>query len=260
MFPTSTGSMTNGKPSDRTIHNDVQAILSIAKIMPDASPSTCPKCDGSGFIKTFKNGIGSIQACPICSARKAHEARLANSGISKADYEAYTFDTFKRDTECAARMGAIADKFVETRQPHQGCGFFGKPGTGKTHICIAICQKLDIPHYYWQYRAEIQRIKNSAYKNSQVYDELILKPSKAELLFIDDLFKGAVINGGLAPQDQQIMFDIINRRYMNRLPTIFSSEYTVDKIIRLDEAIGSRIAEMCRPFTCICQGTNRRLK
>lgn len=238
---------------------DVQLILDIAKVMPNGSPSICPKCDGSGFIKTFKDGVGSIKACPICSAKKAHEARLTNSGISKEDYGQYTLETFKRDTECSARMGAIADQFIATRKPHQGCGFFGKPGTGKTHICIAICQALELPHYYWQYRAEIQRIKNSAYKNSEVYDELIVKPAKASLLFIDDLFKGAVINGGLAPQDVQIMFDIINRRYMNRLPTIFSSEFTIDKIVRYDEAIGSRIAEMCRPFTCICQGQNRRL-
>ena len=257
-FPTSNGCTTNGKQSPKTAMA-VQAILDIARVMPGDVPSTCPKCDGSGYIKTWENGIGHLETCPICAERKAHEARLANSGISKEDYEAYTLDTFKRDTECAAAMGEVADRFINTRKPYQGCGFFGKPGTGKTHICIAICQALKLPHYYWQYRAEIQRIKNSAYKNSQVYDELIVKPSKASLLFVDDLFKGAIINGGLAPQDQQIMFDIINRRYMNRLPTIFSSEYSLDKITSFDEAIGSRIAEMCRPFNCKCQGKNRRL-
>ena len=225
----------------------------------EPKPSSCPKCDGSGYIKSWENGISHIEECPICAARKAHEARLKLSGISKEDYERYTMASFKPDTEEARRMKAAAGYYLANAKKEQSTGYFGKPGTGKTHICIAICQASNRPHYYWQYRAEIQRIKNAAYRLPQEYDELIKKAATASFLYIDDLFKGAIINGGLSGQDKQIMFDIINRRYMNKLPTIFSSELPLKKIIALDEGIGSRIAEMTGIYAITCNGVNRRI-
>lgn len=223
------------------------------------APSQCPKCDGSGYIKTFHNGIGHIETCPICAARRANEARLKQSGISASDYERYTLESFKADTDDARRMKAAAEYYLEHASENQSIGFFGKPGTGKTHICIAICQALKRPHYYWQYRAEIQKIKNAAYRLPLEYDNLIKWAASANLLYIDDLFKGAVINGGLAGQDEQIMFDVINRRYINKLPTIFSSELSLKKIMTMDEAVGSRIAEMTGIYAITCGGVNRRV-
>lgn len=225
----------------------------------DPKPSPCPKCDGSGYIKRWKDGQGHIEICPICAERHAQEARLRNSGISPADYERFTLESFKADTEEARRMKAAAEHYLANAAPTQSIGYFGKPGTGKTHICIALCQASRRPHYYWPYRAEIQKIKNAAYRIPALYDELILKPSKASFLYIDDLFKGAVINGGLSQQDLQIMFEIIDKRKMNRLPTVFSSELSLRKIIALDEGLGSRIAEMTGIYMIGTSGANRRV-
>ena len=225
----------------------------------EPKPSPCPRCDGSGVLKSWKDGKSHIEPCPICAAKEAHEARLKLSGISKEDYEKYTLDTFKADTEEARRMKAAAEYYLANAKKEQSIGYFGKPGTGKTHICIALCQASNRPHYYWQYRAEIQRIKNAAYRLPKEYDELIKKAGTASFLYIDDLFKGAVINGGLSKQDEQIMFDIINRRYMNHLPTIFSSELPLKRIMALDEGIGSRIGEMVGMYAITCTGVNRRV-
>ena len=83
-------------------------------------------------------------------------------------------------------------------------------------------------------------------------------------LFIDDLFKlaGKVQNGHLVDVDREelrIIFDIINARYLNHLTTIFSSEYSVNDITVVDEALGSRIFEMVSPYGLLISGKNQRL-
>lgn len=79
----------------------------------------------------------------------------------------------------------------------------------------------------------------------------------AEILLIDDLFKGKVNE-----TDINIMFEIINHRYINKLPIICSTEYLVEEILSFDEAIGSRIYEMSKDFMFEIKGqeNNYRLK
>jgi DNA replication protein DnaC len=77
------------------------------------------------------------------------------------------------------------------------------------------------------------------------------------VLLIDDLFKG-----NITKSDINIIFEIINHRYLNHLPLIISSEYTADKLLDFDEAIGSRIIEMCKDYLVQFEGreNNYRLR
>ena len=98
------------------------------------------------------------------------------------------------------------------------------------------------------------------YKNLDRYDEMIARVSQLPWLYIDDLFKGAIKGNEMQSQDQQIMFDIINSRYVNRMPTIVSSEFPLDEITIADEGIGSRLKEMLEPYVYTVHGENRRLR
>ena len=69
--------------------------------------------------------------------------------------------------------------------------------------------------------------------------------------------KGRLID--VEREDLQVIFDIINARYLNHLTTIFSSEYKVLDIIAVDEALGSRIYEMVSPYGIFVQGENQRM-
>lgn len=224
----------------------------------------CPKCDGSGLIKINRNGQIVIRYCSVCEQKQANRRYLKQSGISKSDYEKYSFKTFKIETEETKKMKDIAYGFIEDKTA-KGMGVFGKSGTGKTHICIATCQEMNMSHLYWQYRTEIQRLKNSMYKDYGRYDELISKAKNAKCLYIDDLFKGAMkkeLNGNVSIQEQdlQIMFDIINNRYIKSgIKTIVSSEFTLNEIFKADEAIGGRIYEMVNKYALKLDGKNRRL-
>ena len=78
------------------------------------------------------------------------------------------------------------------------------------------------------------------------------------VLLIDDLFKGK-----LSESDINIVFEIINYRYLNFLPIIVSSEFNINRLLSFDEGVGSRIYEMCKDYVVEIEkdmNNNYRLK
>ena len=96
---------------------------------------------------------------------------------------------------------------------------------------------------YMPYRDVITKIKQNML-DDDYYKKTINKYQKCDMLLIDDLFKGKVNES-----DINIMFEIVNYRYLNYKPMIVSSEYTVDMLLAFDEGIGSRIYEMSKSYT-----------
>ena len=228
--------------------------------VPKETKFPCKRCGGTGFIYFRQNGVDYACRCPECLAVRNQAMFLKESGITLEDYKQYTLGKFDTHTPMSYRMKRMALAYLEDEN-RKGIGYFGQPGTGKTHICIAICQAMHKEHMYWQYRHEIQKIKLVMYKDAKKYGKLMYKACTAPYLYIDDLFKGAIANGQLQAQDQQIMFEIINQRYIKKLPTMFSSEFFSEQIITADEAIGSRIKAMVAPYWLnITDTENRRLK
>ena len=222
----------------------------------------CSICGGGGYIYKTVNGYSFADECS-CVTEKKIERYLRSSGVDYEEYLSKSISTFKVDTDEAENMKQIAEQFLEDDKA-TGAGYFGKSGTGKTHICIAICQELTrskaIPHFYFAYRREIQRLK-SVFFHSEDYDRLMSKWTSCKVLFIDDLFKFATDRTGtIQTQDLQIMFDIINSRYLNKAVTIFSSEFALNDIKNIDAALASRIYEMIGPYRLKCEGDNRRFK
>lgn len=135
----------------------------------------------------------------------------------------------------------------------------GNSGCGKTHISIAIANNLMRKKkkvIYMPYRDVIINIKQNML-DGEVYAKALNKYKKAEILLIDDLFKGQI-----SKSDINIMFEIINYRYMNNMPMIISTEMTIIEVIKTDEAVGSRLYEMVKSYTIEILGgeNNYRLK
>lgn len=232
----------------------------------------CERCGNTGYVEVLsEDGYETVYPCPDCYERRQVVRRLKASGVSPEDYAKYTLTRFDGGrSETSYRMKALAERYIHEHVPNgHGFGVFGSSGMGKTHICIAICQSLtrqyDEPHYYFSYRAEIPELIKSMKSFTAGYDKQIEKWKTCKNLYIDDLFKfsGKVENGRLVSIDQddlKVMFDIINARYLNHVTTLFSSEYTVGDISKVDGAIGSRIFEMVKPYGLKVDGENERLK
>ncbi len=106
------------------------------------------------------------------------------------------------------------------------------------------------------YRDVITSLKQNML-DKECYKRQVSKFQIADILLLDDLFKGKINE-----TDINIMFEIINYRYLNHLPMIVSTEFTLDKMLNFDEGVGSRIYEMCKDYTIEIRGqeNNYRLK
>ena len=80
-----------------------------------------------------------------------------------------------------------------------------------------------------------------------VLDEICSVP----LLIIDDIGKEYAKKANGWSWTQEKTFEIINRRYEDLKPIIFTSNASLEEIAeRLDPAIASRIKEMCKGIHC----------
>ena len=129
--------------------------------------------------------------------------------------------------------------------------FMGSVGGGKSHLSFAIANALmkeGVGVIYMGYRESIMKIKQNV-MNMDEYEKIMIRYKKCKVLLIDDLFKG-----NITLSDINIMFEIVNYRYFNNLPMIISTEKGGEDLIKIDEAIGSRILEMAKDYNMELKG------
>lgn len=205
---------------------------------------------------------------PIMKVCKCQEVNKTQkqwiiAGLNPKDVDK-TFTTFKAETDVQKRMKDTATnyciKFKGIKRENQNSiALLGNPGSGKTHLSIAIGVNLlskGVKVVYMPYITATTTLKQYA-MDPENYQRQINKYLNAELLLIDDLFKETRTSA-----DKRIMFEIINHRDINKLPIIVSSECRMEDLLDIDEAIGSRINKMCKYYLVEVIGieNNYRLK
>lgn len=197
----------------------------------------CTKCRGRGdYMEVFwQDGIPyeAIKKCE-CSGAVENERRLQNSGLTSM--KNLKFDNYYVDHEWQRKIKDLAEENASIRE-----WFYigGQVGSGKTHICSAICNYImehggQVKYSIWT--DDIQELKGF----EQDVKEKINKLKTVEVLYIDDLYKGRTT---LKDNEQAITFQILNYRYNNNLKTIISSERTIQELLTVDEATASRIKQ-----------------
>ena len=188
--------------------------------------------------------------------------RLKRSGIAES-IETYTFESFQTPEEWQKILKQKALKFLDEKEKWFFVG--GQVGCGKTHICTAILGeflKKGKSARYIIWTNEIVKLKANK-MDDIAYQNLINPLLTTEVLYIDDFFK---TEKGKRPSEADIKtaFEIINYRYVNpSLITIISCEKTIDDLIEIDEAIGSRIHQKTKGYRNVIKqekGRNWRLR
>jgi DNA replication protein DnaC len=133
-------------------------------------------------------------------------------------------------------------------------GIFGQPGSGKSHVAVAIGAAIlnrevnPIKAVYMPYLEVMRQLKANTL-DDEYYINLLNRYQRAQVLIIDDLFKDKVKRGKLAfdltEADIKHIYPIINYRYVNKMPTIISSECTPDMLLDLDRALCGRLLDRC---------------
>ena len=215
----------------------------------------CHKCKNKGYLAIVRDDSIVTQECE-CMASRRSLARIKRSGLADM-VENNKFETYQtiEDWQKVAKRMAInytADGngkwFVIT----------GTPGTGKTHLCTAIAGELieagkEVRYMLW--RTEAPRLKSLVNERDE-YERIMLELKRVDVLYIDDFFKGTI-----SAADINLAFELLDARYNSRdKMTIISSEKTMEDILSIDEAIGSRIYERSKGFCIKTPVQNWRLR
>lgn len=175
-------------------------------------------------------------------SEKADELRDATSRLNLPPrFKRATLDNFDKEMQLTAFEFAknFSDRYA--KDTRVGLYLYGMPGSGKTHLSTAIANKLLLkafPKFVTspELLMQIKKTFGKANSDHEYIDEL----SYAKLLILDDI-------GSEKPTEwvQETLFVIIDRRYTHHLPTIFTSNFSLDQLKeRLGYRIASRIAEM----------------
>jgi len=150
------------------------------------------------------------------------------------------------------KIQASVEQIRETRK---GIYLHGESGTGKTHIAYAIAK----------YVEEAMHIKVKIYNSPNLFASIRDAMDGEYRGFMRDLleYKGLLIIDDVgAEKPTEWVFEqfyrIINHRYEQKLPIIFTSNLSLESLAeKLDGRIPSRIVEMCEVIEL--GGADRRL-
>lgn len=208
----------------------------------------CEKCHGMGYVLTEKDGVDVAVRCK-CYEKRMALIRMKNSGIP-AEFSQKGFQDFEtRGMAALETAKQKAERYCRNylraeNDRHNSIIFYGQPGSGKTHLGMAICNNLlnvcNVAISYMAYRNAMTVVKQTVTSKEDYYAAINQYCTK-RLLYIDDLLKGRTTDA-----DINILYEIVNYRYMHNKPMIISTEKSQAELIGFDEAVGSRILEMCR--------------
>lgn len=231
-----------------------------AKIIPSCTSKeesySCEACHDTGMVTIIDEEGVERQARCSCYQRKKAERLLKQSGLADV-VDQQTFDTFIDETPTQKVMKEMAKEYLndllvarENWNPRAPWFYIGgNPGSGKTHICTAICGELlkrNICVKYMKWLEDSRRLKFSV--NDEDFDEQVEDYVNVSVLYIDDLLKQKFNqNPSFTDADIKVAFTILNERYLRNKPTIISSEWDlIRNLLPADEGVFSRVYERCK--------------
>ena len=201
----------------------------------------CPKCRDNTFIL---NKDGFAYPC-TCREKVLLESRLKQSGMDDILID-NTFSNYIVDSKSLQKAKHktmdYCTKFIEDKEYNKSFLLCGNSGAGKSHLASAITINLiekNIGCTYIGYINFIAEARQSKY-DSDKYNKLITKYQDSTILWVDDFLKGRI-----EPGDINYVFELINYRYQKMKPMIITTEKKIEELFAYDEALASRIVEMC---------------
>lgn len=235
-------------------------ISSDAEATPPTSEPVCPRCDGAGYYKEavpFGHlHFGVLFPCECKLAEKEHRATEELERISNLEMlRDKTFDTFNPDVTGVRRAYIRAVEYA--RRPQGWLILFGNYGVGKTHLAAAIANEALRRHFRVLFAIVpdlLDHLRSTFGPSSEVaYDDRFETIRTVPLLVLDDLG-----TENTTPWAREKLFQIINYRYNDALPTVITSNRKPEDI---DPRIFSRMCDraLCEEHIMIDGADYRRL-
>lgn len=220
--------------------------------------ATCPDCQQDAR----RAEIEEARLARENQARHAHDAMLGSASVPLR-FATRTLDNFKAETPDQLRALAISRDFcadwTTTKRKGAWLVFSGLPGTGKSHLAIAILQAVmpGVVGRYMTCMELIQTIRATWRKDSEDSEtELLEALTKIPLLVLDEI---GVQYG--TESEQHHLFDVLDRRYREMMPTILLTNQNKDGFRQfVGDRVYDRMTEVARwvPFEWTSYRTQAR--
>ena len=229
---------------------------------PETVTGTCEK-HGEWSRDTWTKYPDRLKTCPHCAADERQDKankeaaakaaaekqrrldRLDNAGVSLR-HLTRTFDAYiaenAEQSGALEKCRALADGIVKDPVRQPSLIMCGNPGTGKTHLaCAIVIEVSDAGRSACRISAAdmVREFKDSWRKDSEFDERKLLNwYGNIDLLVIEEV---GVQFG--SDTERMYIFEVVNRRYENCLPTVIVSNMDIEKI---RAEVGERVLDRLR--------------
>jgi DNA replication protein DnaC len=207
---------------------------------PHRGDPNCPICGGIGFVrKDVEVGHPEFGRVDICSCRQNEVVQAAYARIYRLSnldaFRGMTFENFSIE----GLVGMSDEQIRSLNTAHSAAQYFashldgwllllGTYGVGKTHLAAAIANLavgVGVPTLFLTVPDLLDWLRYSYGSHEANFETRFEEIRNINLLVLDDLG-----TQNATPWAEEKLYQILNHRYVNRLPMVITSNQALDEI------------------------------